>query len=278
MRWLDLACRLVLGLGLLAIGASERWSQGEAVVVCERCVDWAPPPAVAGGDAATALERARDHLRQARESSGRRRLLGRLHAVEALRSVEATFPSEPAVGARASAAAAEELLALGLCDESAVAFELALERFESAPESPFWRLGAADARRRGSDYAAALPGYALAGADVGLPGTERDRAQLWFARCLRAIDRPGEAESILIALAHDATDPVRSIDAYDELALAAVSIGDVAGAAGWIDACRRRHAASEAEHTPTGDRVRRALMRMSSVVELRCAVFERDSN
>ncbi|QDU69721.1 hypothetical protein Pla86_48410 [Planctomycetes bacterium Pla86] len=260
-------------------GSSQSPSQGPRR--CELCGATSSSSTTPLADGAAQLRAAQQQLERARALEGRSRLLGRLRAVDALHAVGELHQGDSASAAAAAAAAAGELRALGLLDEAAVEIARALDAVAVGPSAARWRLELADLQRRRGEVRSAAATYAACAQDRELDEGDRDHARLWSARMSLALGRGEEAERVLVALAHDARDPVYSVRAFDELVLADVAAGDLGRAAGWIDACHHHHQAVAARDTPSGDRVRRALMRMRGVVELRCAAFDarlRDSD
>jgi len=241
---------------------------------CATCGQAVPIAQVAQPTGAEQLVAASAKLEFARSLEGRARLTQRLGAIDDLRAVRVLHPGDEASAGAAAVLAARELRALDLLDEATVELEFALALDADGPQASGWRLELADLERRRGEVAAAVASYAACAQDAGLDETDRAHARLWSGRLSLGLGRRDEGEKILIALAYDAADPVRSVQAFDELALSDVAAHDLGRAAGWIDACRRRHETTAARATPTGDRVRRALMRMRGLVELRCALFD----
>jgi hypothetical protein len=230
----------------------------------------APTPAIAA---------ALDRLRPVAGEGDRARLMRRLGAVEDLRAALAAQMGPSGVGpAGAERAAAwlllaRELAALGLLDEAAWELERGLGDPTAAVARAPLLLELAHVERRRGRLDRARAHYEHCLGESALSPAERGEVRLWQGRL--ALEA-GEAElgrRILVAVAHGDADPHRSLTAFDCLARERITSGALEAAAGWLEQARSHWAAVAAEHTPRGDRVRRGLMRMGAVVELRAALF-----
>ncbi len=220
---------------------------------------------------------------------GRSRLVARLQLCEALEdaleAAPAAFGPETRVGL--SAERCKLLASLG-CDREAFAAweqhllgsnDTARLRREALYE-------AAQAARRCGEHGRAADLYARfleqpdsepAGVASGpQPCVQREQARLWLARSLQETGRHEEASRRWAALATETDCWEVGVAAFDRLALDAVERKDLEGAAGWLHAARMRWKDPASVLTPDGERIRRALVRMSAVDELQLAIATRE--
>lgn len=221
-------------------------------------------------DAALAeLERARGLV------GDRERWLARLEAADRLEAVAGSDEVEGEEALECLELAADELVALGVLDEAAQLWGRVVERALDGPACARACLRWAQILRRGGDFRAAAAAYERAAEDPLATVEVREEARLWAARiALEDGDRAAGLRG-LERLANSADDPAFSIRAFDLLARAAIERGDLEGAAGWLEAARARWSEECQAVTPRGERVRRGLMGMGSVIELRLAIFDR---
>jgi tetratricopeptide (TPR) repeat protein len=197
--------------------------------------------------------------------------------VAAYRAVRLHWPEDAEACAEAGFRAGELLRGEG--DPEGARGEFLYVRGLSAP-TPFRSragLELGHLERRSKRHAQALAAYL---ALVDDPKTEpefRDEAALWAGRAYLALDKPEEARRQWKAVAARAEDPLQRIEAWDELALDLVEVGDLEGAAGWIARARESLADAALEETAQGERVRKSLERMRAIRRLERAVSARDA-
>jgi hypothetical protein len=220
-----------------------------------------------------------DHARRLKSAlrgcEGAEREAARAAAIEAYRAVRRHFPADDRAVCEASFRAGELLRAGGDGEEAALEFRIAAARGGSTRLAARARLELGHVQRRAGRSAAALEQYESVWTDARAPRAQRDRAALWVGRVHAAVGRIQDAERVWKRLADAAGDPLERIRAWDELALAACARGDLEGAAGLLEACRRALAPFAHEETRLGERVRNALVAMRSVAELKRRVAER---
>ena len=225
------------------------------------------------------LESARAQFEHARElklsTRGRERMRRRLGAAEAYRSVRRHFPAQREVGGEAAFRAGELLRAGG--EEARALDEFGIARELSAGGEFAFR-GALETghilRRRG-DPSGALDAYLAVAADVHAAPRWRDDAAIWSGRVWYETNRVEEARRWWNRVAGGGEDPRDRVRAYDQLALALVDEGELEGAAGMLERCRRELSDVALEETPRGERLRRALTNMRALDVLRRAIARR---
>lgn len=169
---------------------------------------------------------------------------------------------------------AREGASLGLHGLAAEAHQRSYGLARTESERAASALETAHALRRDGRTEHARLAYARACREPALEDDDLRDAQLWLGRLAVEQGRLREGEQLLRDVAERADDPGVSIDAYDHLARTALLRRDLGGAAGWIEAARVRWDDAARAHTPRGERVRRALMRIGAIVELRIAIFD----
>ena len=220
-----------------------------------------------------------DHARgiklSMRGTRGRERMLRRLRAAEAYRAVRRYFPAQREVGGEA-AFRAGELLRAGAEDERALAeFRTARALAAGGEFAVRAALEIAHLHRRRGDSSEALEAYLTVVTDLRAEPRWRDDAAIWAGRVWYETGRVEEARLWWNRVARGAEDPHDRLRAYDQLALARVDEGDLEGAAGVLELCRRGLSDVALEETPRGERLRNALMNMRALDALRRAIARR---
>lgn len=220
---------------------------------------------------------------------GRSRLSARLTLCEALEDALEAAPAAlgPDVWLQLSAERCGLLAGLG-CDREAF---LAWEQHLAGPKGTARThrealFEAAQAARRCGEHERAVDLYARfleqpdpepePAAGGVQPRAQREQARLWLARSLQEVGRLEEARRRWTALATETDRWDVGVAAFDRLALHAVERKDLEGAAGWLHAARTRWKDPASALTPDGERIRRALVRMSAVDELQLAIATRE--
>ncbi|MBI1383244.1 MAG: hypothetical protein GC161_19460 [Planctomycetaceae bacterium] len=233
-----------------------------------RCLGPVAQPEVADG--ALALARAQDLERILRDSEGRERLAARLDCIDAWRALGRRADAADGAAAEAAMRAARHLAVLECVAEARAELE-----FVAANGGPgrahLARLELGHLERRAGRHGPALVAYEAVERDALAPTDKRDAAALWRGRVHAERGQRDDAARLWGALLEHARDPVTRVRAGDWLALDALARGDGAEAAGWIARTRERAFEVSLERTPEGARVRRALARMRSLVELALA-------
>lgn len=212
--------------------------------------------------------------RTAEQSGGWERLRARVALAEELEAELLGIESLGAVRTSLLEELARLFDQLGCPQEAHRAYEELLASgpgLESGPDLLFRAAGAA--RRSGARARAAelYRGFLEREPALADPPSRRLQARAWLARLLSELGHGDEARRRWRAIAHDATDPLHGIDAFDRLALDALEAGDREAAAGWLHAARTRFVEAGSQLTPDGERVRRALVRMRANDELSLA-------
>ena len=216
--------------------------------------------------AAVLAQRAAGLEARSRADGGRARLYARLDAIDAWRDLRCRFPRAPEA-ASGALRAGRMLGALEFADEAREAFAHAALHLPR-PEVHVAELERGHLERRVGRHVAALDAYARVERDPFAPRSARDTAGLWSGRVFAARGSLEDAVRVWGALLNTAADPVDRIRAGDWLALGAIARADFGAAAQWIVRTREVSAEVALERTPEGVRVRRALARMRSIVEL----------
>jgi hypothetical protein len=227
-------------------------------------------------DSEPSMDAALAELERARSLDGHReRWLARLAAADRLEAAAWSDEAEQMQALECVEVAADELVALGILDEAAQLWGRVVERTLDGPARARACLRWAQILRRGGESRAAAAAYERAAEDPQAAAEVREEARLWAARM--AIEDGDRAAGLrgLERLANSAEDPAFSIRAFDLLARAAIERGDLEGAAGWLETARERWSEECRAVTPRGERVRRGLIGMGSVIELRLAIFDR---
>ena len=216
-----------------------------------------------------------EHSRE--RDAGFARLRGRLESAEGLATFDGRHPeASRELRCRAAEAAAVEAASLGLHAIAAQEWKEVVEVGPGGSTTLSSELEWAHSSRRAGHMEEAISAYTRVVEGSLLTRSERLEARYWRGRSRLETGSSGAGREDLHTVAVSASDPALSIDAYDHLARDCVTRGDLGGAAGWIESSRVRWAETSASRTPQGDRVRRALMRMSAIVELRLAIFDRE--
>jgi tetratricopeptide (TPR) repeat protein len=185
------------------------------------------------------------------------------------------FPSDRGLGGEAAFRAGELLRAGGEELRALEEFRTACE-LSSGGEFAFRAsLELGHLLRRRGDPSGALDAYLDVIGDPRAAPSWRDDASIWAGRVWYETGRAEEARRWWSRVAHDGEDPRDRLRAYDQLALALVDEGDLEGAAGMLEQCRRELSDVALEETPRGERVRNALMNMRALDALRRAIARR---
>ena len=226
-------------------------------------------------DAERQLARAAGARRALEGKRGSERWRARAAAAEACRAVRVHFPEARAQGAEAAFRAGELWRAGGEDERARVEFEAVLELESGGPFGQRARLELAHLERRAGRIEYALAGYVDALARD--PATERRgaEARLWAGRMQLELGAREPARVLWREVAALARDPLHRIEAFDLLAAELVELGDLEGAAGTLEQCRRELFEEGAELTERGRRVRGALVDMGSRRALTEAVKRR---
>lgn len=224
-------------------------------------------------DAAAQWEAAVDVEQGLVGSKGRDRLARRLTAIEAFRRVHGLHDGDDDDRARGALAAGRHLATLEFHDEARSEFDAALRLAQEPRLVLEARLARADTARRAGDWEAARSDYAWC-ADA-LDGSERVSALVRLGDACTELGQPRAARAAWTRALEHPVACTELVDAYDRLARAALSRGDDAGAAGWLEACRTALRGPLSARTPDGERLRRALQSMRARYELACRSLER---
>jgi len=226
--------------------------------------------------AARQLEHARSVRFALRGRQGDERERARRSAVRAYRAVRTYYPGAREVR-EASFRAGELLRAAEDVEAARCEFELAAVPGVPSPFVARALLELGHIERRAEHYQEALALYDRVVADTRARPEYRDRAALWAGRVYQESKREADAERVWTRLASDAVDPVVRVRAYDAIALLYVRRGDLEGAAGVLELCRRSLEDVLLEETRLGERVRDAVLGMRAVTEIKRIVAERSS-
>jgi len=239
-----------------------------------------PEPSPAAGaarmpDAAAQLRRAREAKRALWGTRGAERRRLRERAAEAYRAVRVYFPEARPEGAEA-AFRAGELWRAGEDDERARReFEVAATLDPGGPFAARAALELGHLEQRAGNHQAALAIYVAVLSDPSAAAPRRDEAALRAGTEHRLLGARELARGLWERVARRAEDPLARVEAFDLLARDLVEDGDLEGAAGMLDRCRRELAPIAREQTRRGERVRRALTDMRALADLRGAVRRR---
>jgi tetratricopeptide (TPR) repeat protein len=262
---LPLAALLALGIGL-ARGSQETREKWIETVVPRM------------GDAEAQLGHARRLKRQMAEKQDKERAFWRDLAVEAYQAVRVFHPEARAACVEAAFRAGEVLRAGQDEPRALEEFHWAARHDEAGEFRARARLEIGHIHRRRERWREALQEFLDAAADVRADGSRREEAWLWAGTCWQALGRPEDARDAWRRVARDGRDPLARIQAFDELARQLLLASDVEGAAGILDECLRALSAVALEETETGERVRRALLRMRIVDDLPRAIEHRNAS
>jgi tetratricopeptide (TPR) repeat protein len=223
------------------------------------------------------LERASELKGHLSEVRGREREALRRRVVETYRAVRERYPAQSAEIAEAAFRAGELLRSSGAGREAGEEFELARAAGSGTPFRARAGLELGHLARRAELFEDALAQYRGVLGDAQSPAAQRDQASLWAGRTCVELGREKEARELFRRAAEQALDPCDRVEAYDALALGWIDAGDLEAAAGEL--ARGREALREAalEATPTGARVRSALLNMRAVERLKRAIAQRSS-
>jgi tetratricopeptide (TPR) repeat protein len=217
------------------------------------------------------LAEARGELRGAPPE---RRVALRAEAVAAARAIIRRWPgSGEAVEAGLRGG---ELLRAG--GQTEAALELLLQAAAAGRDTEVGeraRYEAAHVLRRAGRVSDALEEYRAVARAEGASSYRRGLAELWSARCLRALGRADEAEQLLRRRAPVVEDPLTRVRLHDELIELLVEADRLAGACGWLAACKRSVSDEARELTQQGARVRAALLELDGLELLRAAIARR---
>ena len=200
-----------------------------------------------------------------------------LEVVAAYRAVRQYWPESMEVCAEAAFRAGELLRSSGDLTGALTEFEFVRGGNVRTPFRARAGLELGHLQRRGKHAEPALDAYLAVVADPLSEPARRDEAALWAGRVYSELGKLDEARRQWEAVAQRAEDSLQRVDAWDELALAAVDGGDFEGAAGWIAHAREGLADVALEETVQGERVRNALERMRAVRRLERAIAARDN-
>jgi tetratricopeptide (TPR) repeat protein len=223
------------------------------------------------------LERASElkgHLSQVR---GREREALRRRVVETYREVRERFPGQSAAIAESAFRAGELLRSSGAEREARAEFELARAAGAGTPFRARAGLELGHLARRAELYEDALAHYRGVLGEAESPAAQRDQAALWAGRTCVELRRDKEARELFRRAAEVALDPCDRVEAYDALALGWIDAGDLEAAAGELARGREALRAAALEATPTGARVRSALLNMRAVERLKRAIAQRSA-
>lgn len=117
--------------------------------------------------------------------------------------------------------------------------------------------------RRGGELSLALERYEGVGADARASARRRDEARWWCARTHELRGCTDEAERSWLWLAREASDPCMRVRAWDRLGCSLLARDESARALEVLASCELSSAASRAECTPTGARVRASFESMT---------------
>jgi tetratricopeptide (TPR) repeat protein len=223
------------------------------------------------------LERASDLKGRAATLRGREREALRRRAIETYRAVRERFPQSSDEIAEACFRAGELLRASGAAGEARAEFERARSAGADTPFRSRAGLELGHLARRAEHFEEALDAYRDVLADLHTPPAQRDQAWLWAGRACVELERPKEAREHFRRAAELALDPCHRIEAHDALALSWIECGDLEGAAGQLAQCREALRDAALEETPTGARVRSALLNMRSLERLKRAIAQRSA-
>ncbi len=210
-----------------------------------------------------------------RGTSGEERKKRRAEAVTAYRALHHLFPKKTAERTEASFRAGELLRAGGNLRAAAAEFERGVKLGKGTDFGARAGLEVGHLRRRAHRLLEALRAYESVALEAEAPARYRDRACLWAGQVNARLGRTSEARAYFERLARGGRDPFTRIRAFDAWAASLVDEEDLEGAAGVLDLCRNEHHDCALEETRHGERVRRALERMSSVDRLAAAIAAR---
>jgi len=232
-----------------------------------------PPPRLESSRAQ--LEHARELKLAMRGTRGRERARRRMNAAEAYRVVRRYFPEERGLGGEAAFRAGELLRAGGEERCALEEFRVARELSDGGEFAFRASLEIGHLLRRRGDPSGALDAYLDVIADARAEPRWCDDAAIWAGRVWYEMKQVEEARRWWNRVAEGGEDPCDRVRAYDQLALALIDEGDLEGAAGVLDVCRRRLSDVALEETPRGERTRNALTNMRAVDALRIAIARR---
>jgi len=236
------------------------------------------PDGVPRMDSASAqIAYARGLKRSMAGREGRERALRREMAIEAYRAVRIHHPRVSSCGAEGAFRAGELLRAGGRTAEALAELEKARELGRRTPFRARASLEIGHIHRREGRRRPALDAYLRVASDPRAAHEHRDDAWLWAGFVWKELGRLQEARDAWRSVTRTGADPIDRILAFDYLALAWVDAGDLEAAAGVLDECVRAHSELALEETRSGERVRKALLRMRVVAALPRAVEERRS-
>lgn len=223
------------------------------------------------------LERASELKGRLFEVRGREREALRLRAVESYRAVRQRYPTQRAAVAEACFRAGELLRSSGSSGEARAEFELARGAGVGTPFRARAGLELGHLARRAELHEDALTRYREVLSDADCPPAQRDEAWLWAGRTCAGLGRASEARELLRRAAEQALDPCDRVAAHDALALVWIEVGDLEAAAGELARCREALREDALEETPSGERVRSALVNMRAVGRLKRAIASRSA-
>ena len=261
---------LLFALARAALPAGEPWGPGPT-----EGRPWHPaelgPEEGPGTPAAVALAAAAGKRRALVGATAAEVPALREAAVAAALGVVQGFPDEPE--AVEAAFRAGELRRAGGDPAAALAhFRRAAELGRGTALGARARYEAGHVLRREGRWSEALTVYERVHHDGAATAARRDLAGLWLARARVELGQDDEAERLLRRLVDDAVDPVTRVRVYDLLIERVVARGDLAAAAGWLDACKASVHAESVEETRRGRRVRAALEDLRGLELLRAAI------
>lgn len=226
-------------------------------------------------DARSQLGHARRLKREMAEKTGEEVPFWRKLTVEAYQALRVFHPEEHALAAEAAFRAGEILRVAGETDGALEEFRWAEREGRGTPFRIRARLEIGHLHRRAGRWREALQAYLDAAAEAEAEPARREDAWLWAGSAWKELGRVEEARTAWKRVAGEGTDPLARIVAYDELCLLLLEDADLEGAAGMLDECVRALSPRALEETADGERVRRALLRMRAVEELRRAIARR---
>lgn len=228
----------------------------------------------ATGGAAKLLARARAVHTRLRGLRGKERAAVRREAVEAYREVRRRFPLVPQA-AEAAFRAGELLRAGGEVRAALSEFRFARGHEKGGEFRARAGLEIGHSYRRARRLLDALEAYEAVGADARASRRYRDAAWLWAGRVQARLGRAPDAIRAWRRVAEGDGDVFDRLRAYDKWGLALIDAGDLEGAAGVLESCRKSFRERALEKSEHGERLRAALGAMRVIPALEAAIAAR---